>query len=243
MLLRLNSHFYSHSFYLAQGAKQNKTPLSLSIFYILNNFIIILTDLSTTEITLVVQPLVGSFTFLLSLMVMMLFCMYINAYTLTMEKVKHSLELLPCTSLSLQQIWLGKSLAIFLPSVVLGLILTFIGIACINQFFIASSLGHFIMPGAAPLVAILVILPVIVFFLTHLVAELQLIITNIRWINGALTGLIFGVSFGLSPILKFSSSSWSIIFISLGVVAALAVITIYLLRFLTKERIVLSNKG
>ena len=106
---------------------------------------------------------------------------------LTMEKVKRSIEALLCTPLSLRQIWLGKSLAIALPSVILGLLFAFGGIVSINQVFIVPRLGHFIMPGAAPLVAILLVVPLIVFSLASLMIALQLIITNIRWINAALT--------------------------------------------------------
>jgi len=199
--------------------------------------------LSPAEITSAVQPLMGTTAFMLPLMLMLLFCMYINAYTLTMEKVKRSMESLLCTPLSLRQICLGKSFPIVLPSVVLGLVFAFGGIAGINQFFIVPRLGHFIMPGAAPLVAILVTVPLIMFFFASLMVALQLIITNIRWINAALIGLVIAVMFGLSPpILKFGSASWSIVFASLGVAAALALVTIYLSRLVTKERIVLSSK-
>jgi len=199
--------------------------------------------LAPAEVISAIQPLMGTTAFMLSLMLMMLFCMYINAYTLTMEKIKRSIESLLCTPLSLRQICLGKSLAVFLPSVILGLVFTFGGIVGINRFFIVPKLGHFVMPGTAPLVAILVVVPLIVFFLAVLMIALQLIITNIRWINAALMGVIFGVGFGLSSTLRFGAESWSIVFLSLGVAAVLTLVTIYLSRLVTKERIVLSSKG
>jgi len=190
-----------------------------------------------------IQFILGTFAFMLSMMVMMLFCIYINAYTLTMEKVKRSIESLLCTPLSLKQICLGKTLALFLPSIILGWLFTFCTIAGINQFFIAPVLGKFIMPGAAPLVAILVIIPIIVFFLSLLIITLQLVITNIRWINTIIVFAMFGVAFGLSPVLKFGPSSWNIVFISLGVAIILAIIAFFLFSRVTKERIVLSSKG
>jgi len=199
--------------------------------------------LAPAEVISAIQPLMGTTAFMLSLMLMMLFCMYINAYTLTMEKIKRSIESLLCTPLRLRQICLGKSLAVFLPSVILGLVFTFGGIVGINRFFIIPKLGHFVMSGTAPLVAILVVVPLIVFFLAALMIALQLIITNIRWINAALMGVIFGVGFGLSSTLRFGAESWSIVFLSLGVAAVLALVTIYLSRLVTKERIVLSSKG
>jgi ABC-2 type transport system permease protein len=190
-----------------------------------------------------IQALIGTTAFMLSLMLMMLFCIYINAYTLTMEKIKRSIESLLCTPLSLKQICLGKTLALFLPSVILGWLFTFGSIAGINQFFIIPELGQFIMPGAAPLVAILVVVPLVVFFLSLLVIALQLIISNIRWVNAALMGAIFAVGFGLSPVLRFGPSSWSIVLVSLGIAAILALITFLLSPRVTKERIILSSKG
>lgn len=199
---------------------------------------------SPAEVASAIQTLMGTTAFTLSLITMLLFCMYTNAYTLIVEKVKRSIESLLCTPLSLRQIWLGKTLAISLPSIILGLLFTFGGIAGINHFFVVPELGRFIMPGAAPLVAILVVVPFIVFFFASLMIALQLIIANVRWISAALIGLVVAVMFGLSPpILKFGSASWSIVFISLAVAAALALVTVFLARVVTKERIVLSSKG
>jgi len=198
---------------------------------------------SLAETTLAIQSAMGTLVFMFSLMLMMLFLMYINAYALTMEKVNRSMESLLCTPLSLKQIWLGKTLAISLPSIILGLLFAFAGIVGINQFLIGPKLGHFIMPGAAPLVAIFVAAPLIVFFLTSLITALQLVITNIRWISAALLGIIFAAGYGLSPVLKFGPSSWSIVFASLGSAAMLALIVVLLSSRVTKERIVLSSKG
>jgi len=199
--------------------------------------------LTPAEVIPVIQPLMGTLVFTLSLLVMMLFCLYISAYTLTMEKIKHSLESLLCTPLSLRQIWLGKSLAVFLPSAILGLLFAFAAMAGINQLFIAPQIGQSVTPGAAPLVATLVAAPLIIFFLVTLLIALQLIITNIRWINIAFMGLIFGVGFGISPFVRLGSASWDIVFISLAVAAILALVTMFLSRLVTKERIVLSSKG
>ena len=193
--------------------------------------------------TAAIQALLGTLAFMLALMLMMLFCMYINAYTLTMEKVKRSIESLLCTPLSLKQICLGKSMAIFLPSLLLGWLFTFIGIILLNFIFISPQLGNFVMPGAAPLVAVLVIVPFIFFFLSVLVIILQLILTNIRWVNAILMGLFFGVGFGLSPFLEFGPASWNIVYGSLGIAAALALIIFFLFPLVSKEKIVLSSKG
>jgi len=195
-----------------------------------------------TEVT-TIQALLGTFSFALSLMLMLLFCTYINAYTLMLEKMKRSLEALLCTPLSLNQIMLGKTFALFLPSVILAWLFTFASLAGINWFFIAPELGKFIMPGAAPLIAIFIAVPVVFFFLSLMMVELQLIINNIRWVNAAIMGAIFGVGFGLSASLQFGSSSWNVVLISLGVGVALALVAVALSRWVTRERIVLTSKG
>ena len=169
-----------------------------------------------------IQALLSTLSFFLCIMLMMLFCIYINAYTLTLEKVKHSIESLLCTPLSLKQICLGKTLAIFIPSLLLGWLFTFGSLIGINQIFIKPQFGQFILPGAAPLVAILVVVPLIIFFLSSIFINLQLIVGNIRWVNSALMAAVCMVSFGLSPILRFEPASWNIVFISLGVACILA---------------------
>jgi len=105
--------------------------------------------------TSAVQTLLGTLALMLSLMLMMLFCIYINAIPYYGED-KRSIESLLCTPLSLKQICLGKTLALFLPSLILGWLLTFGSIVGINQIYVVPSSGQFIMPGSAPLVAILV---------------------------------------------------------------------------------------
>ncbi|HRU33129.1 MAG TPA: hypothetical protein P5310_06920, partial [bacterium] len=136
-----------------------------------------------------------------------------------------------------------KTLALFLPSLILGWLLTFGSIVGINQIYVVPSSGQFIMPGPAPLVAILVVIPIIFFFLCLLIIDMQLIITNIRWVNTALMVAVFTVSFGLSPVLKFGPSSWNIVFVSLGVAAVLALISFLVSPRVTREKIVLSSKG
>ena len=50
---------------------------------------------SPAEVASAIQALIGTTAFTLSLILTLLFCMYTNAYTLIMEKVKRSIESLP----------------------------------------------------------------------------------------------------------------------------------------------------
>jgi len=200
--------------------------------------------LTPAEVVSSVEPLMGTVLVMLSLQFMMLFCLFGSAHTLVMEKTKRSLESLLCTPLSLKQIHLGKSLAVFLPCLILGLILAFATVAGANQLWLAPKAGQSVMPGAASLVAALVAVPLIFFFLVTMLVALQLIITRIQWINAVLAGLllvtIVALNYGL---FGFGFAPWSIVFVSLAVAAVLALATVFLSRLVTKERIVLSSKG
>ena len=191
-----------------------------------------------------IEPLMGTTLVMLSLQFMIIFCLFGNSHSLTMEKTKRSLESLLCTPLSLKQICLGKSLAIFLPCVVLGLLFAFATVAGADRFLLAPQIGQSVMPGAAPLVATLIAVPLIVFFLVTLLVALQLIITKIQWINGVLAGLLAAVIIALNyGLLGLGLAPSSIVFVCLSVAAALALVTVALFRLVTKERIVLSSKG
>jgi len=200
--------------------------------------------LAPAEVVSSVEPLVGTVLVMLSLQFMMLFCLAGSAHSLIMEKTKRSLESLLCTPLSLKQIHLGKSLAVFLPSLVLGLSLAFATVAGANQLFLAPKAGQSVMPGAASLVATLVAVPLILFFFVTMLVALQLIITKIQWINAVLAGLVFVTIVALNyGLFGFGFAPWSIFFASLAVAAVLALATVFLSRLVTKERIVLSSKG
>jgi ABC-2 type transport system permease protein len=196
-----------------------------------------------TEAASYLQPLVGATVFFLCLMLMMLFGMYINSYTLVIEKTKRSLESLLCTPISIRQLWIGKSLAMFIPSVILGFAFTGSAFCVMNAYIVLPAVGRWFAPGAAPLVATLVAVPLFVLVLSFLFTLLQLVLANIRWVTGIFMGVIFGAEFGLTSSLRLTAASWSIVYVSLGIVVILAVAVFLSSRLLTKERIILSSKG
>jgi ABC-2 type transport system permease protein len=189
------------------------------------------------------QPIVGITVYTVALIIAVYYSFIIDSYTLVIEKTKHSLESLLCTPLSLKQFWFGKTMSMFIPSIILGFLFTIGAFCALNIFIISPKVGHWIYPGAAPLVAIFVAVPAIVLFISALFYLLQLIITNLRLIN-IIFMLVFIAAMNtliLGPV--FSTSSWSLVFISLGVAAALGLANLFLYKLLTKERIVLTSKG
>jgi len=189
------------------------------------------------------KPMINSIAVMLSFALTIFFGMYINGYAVVMEKMKRSLESLLCTPVGLRGIWLGKTLAVFVPSAALGVAITFLGLFGMNAAVIEPKLGAFIMPDGAPLVAALVGVPAVAFPLMLLVTGVQLILSNIRWVNIVFLALIFTVGFGLSQSLKLNSGSWGLVGVLFGIAALLALLSAFLARFLTPERVVLSSKG
>ncbi len=189
------------------------------------------------------KPMINSSAVMLSFALTILFGMYINGYAIAMEKMKRSLESLLCTPVGLRGIWLGKTLAVFAPSAILGVAIAFLGLFGMNAAVIEPKLGAFIMPDRAPLVAALVGVPAVAFPLMLLVTGVQLILSNIRWVNIVLLVLIFTVGFGLSQSLRLNSGSWGLVGVLFGIAAILALVSLLLSRYVTPERVVLSSKG
>jgi ABC-2 type transport system permease protein len=170
----------------------------------------------------------------------MLFCTYLSAYALILEKARRTLESLLATPASLRQVWVGKSLAIFMPSVVVAILVVVISIIALNIVVIIPKTGGFLLPGVLPVVTGLLIIPAVTFGLVMIVSVLQLIMSNPRIGNFAFIGFFFG--FYMLTITGVSSS-WDFILIYLVVIAVLIVVNILLSRLFTKDRVVLSSKA
>jgi len=189
------------------------------------------------------KPVINSIAVMFSFMLTIYLGMYINGYAIVMEKTKRSLESLLCTPVGVPGIWLGKALALFLPSTILGVAITFLGLFGVNAAVIGPKLGAFIMPGGAPLIAALVGVPAVAFPLMLLITGVQLILSNIRWVNIVFLALIFSLGLGLSQSLRLNSDSWSLVGVLFGIAAILALVSLLLSRYVTPERVVLSSKG
>lgn len=186
------------------------------------------------------QSTMNGIFYSLPLIVIMLICSVLASYAVVLDKTKRSIESLLATPLSLHQVWLAKSLAVTLPSSIIGLAVSVIMVIVINIVVFIPNVG-LIIPGALSLVTSIILIPVVTFFVVSIVTCLQLIITNPR-----LASLIFTILF----LLVFFSTSVSQIGLRLNfsviyiiVIVVLAAVNLYLSRFLTKERIVLSSKA
>jgi ABC-2 type transport system permease protein len=160
------------------------------------------------------------------------------------EKAKGPIESLLATPLTARGVWIGKSLAIFLPAYVMGLIATLIVILAMNLAAILPTTGHFVLPLPTaftgflflPLFMLALILVGIVFSLITNPVIGQTIIIFVGVVLMQVLGQVGGRFLWLL-------ASWDYALYNLAGAALLGIIAFYLSRSLTKERIILSSKG
>jgi ABC-type Na+ efflux pump permease subunit len=162
----------------------------------------------------------------------------------TKEKVNGNIESLMATPLSPKDLWLGKSLAIFLPAYLISIVASVIVVLAVNLSTIVPTAGEFVLPFPA-LVLGFVVNPLM--FLTLLLFMILFAMANNPDIALAPSFLIgFGLMMGMPVGLglgKFDISSWSFtLWYLLGTVILLAVV-LFLTPVLTRQNIVLSSKG
>ena len=82
--------------------------------------------------------------------------------SMTREKARGNIESLLATPLRAKEIWLAKSLAVFLPGLVLGVALALVTLVAVNYIYFVPSIGFLVNPWiavnsfvAAPLVYLL----------------------------------------------------------------------------------------
>lgn len=195
---------------------------------------------TSEELRALIQQLLSRVFETLPWVLGMVICSVFSAYSVAMDKAKRTLESLLATPLSLRQIWLGKSLAVALPGVAVGLLISLLALLALNLMFVAPAIGSFIMPSALSLLAGLIIVPLMAFLVVSLVGFIQLILTDPRIAN-----FVFIVAFLAVYISTFTDllPSGNLTVAYLIAIAFLAALTLSLSRFLTTERVVLSSKG
>lgn len=161
--------------------------------------------------------------------------------SMTREKARGNIESLLATPLRAKEIWLAKSLAVFLPGLVLGVALALVTLVAVNYIYFVPSIGFLVNPWiavnsfvAAPLVYLLLSLLVHLVGLTgkpvtgNVIAQVFLPVFTSLMINLATHNVI-------------NAASWPFTLANLGAAAAIGAIVILLQPRLTRERIVLSG--
>ena len=176
----------------------------------------------------------------LPLTLTMLFCTYLSAYTIILEKAKKTLESLLATPASLRQVWMGKTLAVALPSVIVTSLILIVAVIALNVTVIVPRTGSFVLPGLVPLVTGFVTVPLLTYAVVATISLLQLIVTNPRIANFAFIAIFFSFYF---MTVSGISASWDFSLIYVAATALMGAVNLILSRLLTRERVVLSSKG
>jgi len=184
----------------------------------------------------------NNLAYVLPMMYSIFVCTIFANYSVIMDKARRNIESLMATPVSLNQIWLGKSLAVTLPSVVIGIGVSIIAYIIMNFALVIPQTGRFIVPEALAIVSTLILVPVLVFVIVTLVTYVQLTISNPRIANFVFTIIFLILLFGAN-LLGSLGIGVNFALIYLGVIVLCIIISSVFSRSLTKEKVLLSSKG
>jgi ABC-type Na+ efflux pump permease subunit len=180
--------------------------------------------------------------YLLPMLYSIFVCTIFANYSVILDKAKRNIESLMATPASLNQIWLGKSLAVTLPSIMVGIGVSVIAYIVMNYGFVIPQTHRFIFPEALAVVSVFILVPILIFVIVTIVIYVQLVISNPRIANLVLTVIFLVLLFGANA-LGFLGIAVNFALIYLGMIILCTIISFGLSRSLTKERVLLSSKG
>jgi len=171
--------------------------------------------------------------------------MNINTFTakpLIIEKSGKTLEALMATSLTAKQIWIARSLAVFIPGFVISEVVSLISFLIINVFFIGPKIGFLISPWMV--------------FNGFFVLQLMYFALNLLVHIVALTGnpisgnaiaqttfpVIGSLMINLGVRYIWSTNSWIFALMNLICFVAIIFLVFIFQPLVTKENITISNK-
>jgi ABC-type Na+ efflux pump permease subunit len=184
----------------------------------------------------------NSLAYILPMMFSIFVCSVFANYAVIVDKAKRNLESLMATPVSITQIWMGKSLAVTLPSIGIGLTVAIVSFLVMDIWFVMPKAGVLVFPGIWAIVSTFIIVPVLLFSIVSIVTYIQLVISNPRIGNFVFSGIFFLLLFGLNAMGGLGLSTSYLALVYVGVIALCAIISYFLSFSLTKERVLLSSK-
>jgi len=168
----------------------------------------------------------------------------LNAFafqSMTREKSGGNIESLLATPLKVKDIWIAKSIAVFIPGLVMGEVLTLIALLTVNYTYFVPRTGFLFNPWTA--VSSFLAVPLIYLCLSLLV---HLIGLTGKPATGNVVVQVFLpiiITLMINLMLRhiLDVASWPFALANLGIAAAIATTVIFLRSRLTRERIVLSR--
>jgi ABC-type Na+ efflux pump permease subunit len=236
----IKESFRSRSTYIYVGVL-----LALTFTY-LSTFNSIVSNLNTQnasagEIYRASQIFINSLAYMLPIMYSILVCTIFAQYAVVVDKARKNIESLMATSTSLKEIWMGKTLAVALPSSIIGISVAIAGYCIVNALAVSRQVGGFIVPDIFSIITAVIIVPILIFAIVSIVVYIQLVISNPRVANIVFTAMFLLLYFG-TTILSVFGKGINFGLIYLGVIVICAIISTILSRSLTKERVILSSR-
>ena len=180
-----------------------------------------------------------SLAYIMPMMFSIFVCSVFANYSVIVDKAKRNIESLMATPVSIKQIWLGKSLAVTLPSLLVGITIAILSYCVMDFWFVMPKTGIFIIPNIWAIVSAVLLVPALLFAIVSIVTYIQLVVTNPRIGNFVFSGIFFLLLIGVNTL---SGVGLSFALIYLGVIIVCTVISYFLSFSLTKERVLLSSK-
>lgn len=200
--------------------------------------------LAEPEARPLLELFIGLVLYFLPFLILLSFVWTFGNLPVTREKVNGNIESLMATPLSPRGLWLGKSLAIFVPGYIASIITTAVVVLAVNLSAIVPATGEFVLPAASLVLGIVVsplmFLGLALFMILFSMANNPDIALAPSFLIGF--GLMMGMPVGMG-LGYFDIVSWSFTLWYLGDTLVLVAVTLGLTRLLTRQNIVLSSKG
>jgi ABC-2 type transport system permease protein len=161
--------------------------------------------------------------------------------TMVKEKSRGNLAALLATPLKVSDIWVGKSLALFIPGLVLGILLTVLTLVIVNVIYFVPDIGFLCRPGM--LISSLVAVPLIYLFfgmLVHLVGLIAKPATG-NVIAQVFLPVMANLVIQLAIRNVMDANSWQFMVLNLGIAMVIGIIVLAVRPRLIPERVVLSG--
>jgi ABC-type Na+ efflux pump permease subunit len=188
------------------------------------------------------RSFLNGLAYILPMMYSIFVCSIFANYSVIIDKANRNIESLMATPVSMNQIWMGKSLAVTLPSTIIGIGVSILGYLIMSVGFVIPNTHSFIFPSAPAIISAILLAPILVFSIVTIVINIQLNISNPRIANFVFTGIFVLLILGLNALGGLGISMSFMPLIYLGVLALCTGVSFVLYRSLNKERVLLSTK-
>ena len=192
----------------------------------------------------VLDLVVGLILYFIPLGILLSFIWSFGSLPVTKEKVNGNIESLMATPLSPLELWLGKSMAIFIPAYLISILVSAFVILVTNLIVIVPATGEFVLPFPSLVLGFavnpLLFFALLLFMILFALSNNPDIALAPSFIIGF--GLMIGVPVGLGLGI-FDISSWSFALWYLLGAMVLFFVVLLLTPLLTRQNIVLSSKG